>query len=39
MFNLFAVMSIPAQLAKQQVNLEVGPIIAKMMAKVNGWSQ
>jgi hypothetical protein len=39
MFILFAVMSILAKLAKHQVNLKVGPIIAKMMAKVNGWSQ
>jgi hypothetical protein len=39
MFNLSAVISISAKLAKHQVNLKVGIIIAKMMAKVNGWSQ
>ena len=31
-------MSIPDNLAKHQDNLQVGPIIANMMAKVNGRS-
>jgi hypothetical protein len=39
MFNLSAVMSIPAKLDLHQVNLKVGPIMGKMMAKVNGCSQ
>ena len=30
------VMSNPANLAKHQANPKVGPIIAKMMAKMNG---
>ena len=39
MFNLSAVMSNPANFAKHQVNLKVGPIIAKIMAEVNDVSQ
>jgi hypothetical protein len=31
-------MSLLANFAKNQVNLKVAPIIAKMMAEVNGWS-
>jgi suppressor of tumorigenicity protein 13 len=36
MFNLSAVMSNPANFAEHQANLKVGPITAKMMAKVHG---
>jgi suppressor of tumorigenicity protein 13 len=39
MFNLSAVMSNPANFAKHQANPEVGPIITKMMVKVNHGSQ
>jgi hypothetical protein len=39
MFNLFVVMSNPSNFVKHQVNLKVGAIIAKMMAKVNRGSQ
>jgi hypothetical protein len=35
MFNLSAVMSSPANFARDQANLKVGDIIAEMIAKVN----